>query len=378
VELGSIIGDFYEAAANDGDWLSVGKALFSCLGADDGTLRVHGVDGRSANVFQLSKPGEDRYTNHYLKLDPIRAALAAISPRPDGRSAVFVIDDLLDGDVYHRSEFYQDFAKPNGQEHMLLGAVGDRDQTTIGFFREHKPFGTKERRTLSLLLPHFKRGLQLRERLHRSEFDARIGYTAFEALAGSAIVVDAECNVLFANTSASRCLSRRGLPISLALLLSSGATRLLVNNSSEGARLRSIVRNAAHGESGGAIRLEFDALDNDRIGQFAIFISPFPQQLPGNEALGAGGAPVLILINELSQARAAPPSLFSDLFGLSAAEGAVAAALLGGQTAETVARDREVSLDTVRTQIRTILRKTDAANLRDFERIGALLGTMAR
>jgi len=63
------------------------------------------------------------------------------------------------------------------------------------------------------------------------------------------------------------------------------------------------------------------------------------------------------------------------LFGLSAAEGAVAAALLGGQTAGIVTRDREVSLDTVRTQIRTVLRKTDAANLRDFERIGALLGT---
>ncbi len=47
--------------------------------------------------------------------------------------------------------------------------------------------------------------------------------------------------------------------------------------------------------------------------------------------------------------------------------------LSGGVTAEDVARRRRVSLDTVRTQVRTVLRKTNAANLRDFERILAML-----
>ena len=43
-----------------------------------------------------------------------------------------------------------------------------------------------------------------------------------------------------------------------------------------------------------------------------------------------------------------------------------------------MAGNRHVSLETVRAQIRTVLHKTDASNLRDFERIGALLSTMAR
>ena len=87
---------------------------------------------------------------------------------------------------------------------------------------------------------------------------------------------------------------------------------------------------------------------------------------------------LLILISALSRPSAPRPSLLSDLFGLSIAEGAVALALLGGQTAESVARERDVSLETVRSQIRTVLRKTDAANLRDFERIGALLANLAQ
>jgi DNA-binding NarL/FixJ family response regulator len=42
-------------------------------------------------------------------------------------------------------------------------------------------------------------------------------------------------------------------------------------------------------------------------------------------------------------------------------------------TAEEAARARRVSLDTVRTQVRTVLRKTNAANLRDLERILAVI-----
>jgi DNA-binding NarL/FixJ family response regulator len=37
-----------------------------------------------------------------------------------------------------------------------------------------------------------------------------------------------------------------------------------------------------------------------------------------------------------------------------------------------VARVRQVSLETVRTQVKTILRKTNAASLRDLERIIAI------
>jgi DNA-binding NarL/FixJ family response regulator len=282
------------------------------------------------------------------------------------------VDDVVDGKTYRRSEFYQDFAKPNGRENMLIGLVGDSAHTIMSFFRDGKAFGENERAALAGLMPHVRRGLQMRRRLFKSELQSRMTYAAFEALPGSAVVVDGECNVLFSNTAATQTLACRHLPISLSRVSTSGATRLVLDRG-EGAQFRQIVRSAAEGGSGGAMRVEFDAHGNDRLGQLAVFASPLP--VPG--APVAIGLPVLVLINDLTAPRSAPPSVFSELFGLSAAEGAVAAALLGGQTAEVVARDRDVSLDTVRTQIRTVLRKTDAANLRDFERIGALLGTIA-
>lgn len=374
MELNSIIGDIYEASSNDDNWQTVGKNLLKYLGADAGSLRLQAGGGRSVNVFE-AHPERDHYAEHFLHIDPIRSALSNLIPRADGEAIVLLDDELVESDRYHRSVFYREFAKPNGQEHMLVGLVGDRDRSIVGFFRQGNAFGVCERAMLSCLLPHVRRALQLRQRLHRADFDARLGYTAFDALPGAAIVVDADCNVLFANSSATKAFSRRDRPIFLATASGCG-TRLILDNRGEASRLRSMVRDASVGGEGGAILLEFHTPGSDRLGQYAIFVSPQPADTRVHEFIECGREPVLVLINELSSPRAAKPSLLSDLFGLSAAEGAVAAALVGGQSAENVARDRDVSLDTVRTQIRTVLRKSNAANLRDFERIGALLGSL--
>lgn len=374
MELNSIIGDIYDASSNDDNWKSVGKALFNYLGADAGSLRLRAGGGRAVNVFE-TRAENNWYADYYLHIDPIRSALRRLSPRADGEAMVLLDDELMDSSRHHHASFYRDFAKPHGQDHMLVGVIGDGDRSVVGFYRQGTAFGVRERNTLVSLLPHVRRALQLRQRLHRAAFDAKLGYAAFDALQGAAVVVDAECNVLFANSAATRSFRRRDRPISIVTAPVSG-TRLTIDNRGEASRLRAMIRQAACGGAGGAIRLEFDALESDRIGQYAVFVSPQLPRCGVDDFIEGDRVPVLVLINELSAPRTTKPSLFSELFGLSAAEGAVAAALLGGQSAETVARDRDVSLETVRTQIRTVLRKSNAANLRDFERIGALLGSL--
>lgn len=378
MEINSLIGDIYDAGANDGDWQAMGKRLFNCLGADAGTMRLRRADGQSVNVFEVSRADESQYADHYSHIDPIRAAMARVPATQDWQSAVLLSEDLVEADAYHRTEFFQDFARPNGQDHMLLGAVGDRDGTIMGFFRDGMSFGHDEKSKLARLLPHMQRALQLRQRLREAELCARVGYSAFEALPGSAVVVDAELNILFANSAAARSLSGRGLPIGIAAAShTSLGTRLVIDNREQSGRLRALVRDASSGGSGGAMRIEVDSGSDERLDQLAVLVSPQPPQLGGQPARPGEPAPVLILITQLARPSAPRPSLLGDLFGLSIAEGAVALALLGGQTAESVARERDVSLETVRSQIRTVLRKTDAANLRDFERIGALLASLA-
>lgn len=69
-----------------------------------------------------------------------------------------------------------------------------------------------------------------------------------------------------------------------------------------------------------------------------------------------------------------PPMLLRTLFRFTQAEAEVASDLVGGISAEEVARLRNVRLDTIRSQIRSILSKSGAPNLRAFEnRIGSVM-----
>jgi len=143
-----IINDIYDASSSDRDWSSLSKELFEYLGADAGTLRFKSSDGRSENVFQPCDAGSDPYTNYYLHIDPIRSAIAEMRCDPKRGEAVVSVDEVVNEDLYRGSEFYQDFARHNGREHMMIGLVGDRDNTIMSFFRQDKAFGARERTAL--------------------------------------------------------------------------------------------------------------------------------------------------------------------------------------------------------------------------------------
>lgn len=374
MEISAIIGDIYDAGSNGGSWSAAGRRLFRSLNADAGTLRLTSSGGRSENVFATCDEGETTYSDYFFHIDPIRAAISRIGHNGYEASRVAITSDLVEDEYYHRTEFYREFAIPNGQNHMLLGAVGDADRTVVGFFRDSCEFTIYERSVLAKVLPHIRRAIQLSRRLQQAELNARLGYAAFEALHSSAIVVDADLNVLFANGVAERNLSKRGLPIAIVAGSHAGSpARLSIPNRDRAERIRMLVEDAAQGGSGGAMRLELEAGQREHAEYIGVFVSPQPPQFCNHDSTVVGLTPVLLMINELSRPSAPNPSLLQDLFGLSIAEGAVALALLGGQTAEAVARERDVSLETIRSQIRTVLRKTDATNLRDFERMGALL-----
>lgn len=370
-DIDRVIDDIYDGGTSD--WQAVGRSLFNCLGANGGSLRFPQADGRSFNVFETTETAEASYSDYYFGVDPVRSALTRLASNQNQPINVMVAEDLLDGGRYRRSEFYQDFAKPHHQEHMLLGVVGDDERNVIGIFREDVPFGAREITTLSRLMPHIRRAVHLRRRLQRAEHLASLSYAAFEALPGCAVVVDSECHVLYANSAAEKCLSRRDLPVYLSSEMNSGKMRLNVDNRGNAARLGAMISEAAYVGNGGAMRFEVDTGSGNRIRQFALFVLPQPTQSSADKIFSGAGDPVLVMINELSRPTLVNPSLLRDLFGLSIAESSVAMALLGGQTSEAVARDRDVSLETVRTQIRMVLRKTNTSSLREFERIGAML-----
>ena len=117
--------------------------------------------------------------------------------------------------------------------------------------------------------------------------------------------------------------------------------------------------------AGGAVRLR----DGDGEATVAALVTPLPCRMLGvSGGMGRVAGQALILLRALAAAREPPKAeLLRTLFGLTPAEAEVARALAGGATKGTVAAQRGSRVSTVRTQVRSVLEKTGATNLRELE-----------
>ncbi len=190
-----------------------------------------------------------------------------------------------------------------------------------------------------------------------------------DALPICAVVVDGASSVRLASVAGIEAIRRPGSGIAILPAVDgvSGATVLTALHREDAIALRRMIAGAASGGSGGSLRIRSRDTDGAADAMQVAVVSP----LPAGAAGGTGLA--LVKIEDLVRRATPPAAMLCDLFGLSRTEAEVALRLVGGASAEEVALSRSVALDTVRGQIRAILRKSEATNLRDFERLMATL-----
>jgi DNA-binding CsgD family transcriptional regulator len=205
-----------------------------------------------------------------------------------------------------------------------------------------------------------------------------------DALPIGVIVVDREMRILYNNAEAAALLGNSQSGLSSARPQPgrvTGASRLFARHPEDDMKLCRLVGAASRCGAGGALQIHAGpgALPGDSA-MLSASVCPALRHLASSTQPNMGTSVIhgaaTVLVRHLLRPSSPPARLLIDLFGLTRSEAEVAVALAGGVTAEDVARTRRVSLDTVRSQIRTILRKTGATGLRDFERIIALSSTM--
>ncbi|MFG1321131.1 hypothetical protein [Xanthobacter autotrophicus] len=262
---------------------------------------------------------------------------------------------------------------------MIGGLAGLTEATPILVSRgdDTGAFDETHVRLLKTLMPHVQRAIELRARLGRDDEAVALTRAALDALPVGVSVVDAGLKIRFINDLARRYLAG---PDSGLFSLRSGpyagsGVYLAAMSREEAGVLRRLVASATSGGSGGAMRV------TSRNGAVvALMVAPAPlglaDDVSGLESGGAREPLALIILRPLNRKVVPQADMLCEMFSFSRAEAEVAVALTGGASAEDVARGRGVSLMTVRSQIRSILGKSEAENLRDFERTMATLGVL--
>ena len=197
----SVIGCVYEAALDSAGWASALIAIAKQVEARSAAAIAMNLSDNSVSFGALhniepARLGE--YAEHYMSVDVWNAALVRLPPR-----RAYFAHLLIDESTFVRSEFYNDFLRPQQIFHALGGFVV-RNGTQVflcGVQRDlgEPKFTTAEGRRLNRLFPHLERAAKLHGSLATAGGLTEGLAAALERLPQAAILVDGSGRIIWAN-----------------------------------------------------------------------------------------------------------------------------------------------------------------------------------
>jgi DNA-binding CsgD family transcriptional regulator len=346
-QLDQLIGLLYETAIDPSRW---GKAMELCaLYAGGIAAHMLTIDKRlNQPVFSAhggkitTQDNEADYVNHYISIDPRIKMMEDIAVHK-----WWFCHAHFNQQFVNRSEFYQDFLIPNSARYSMGAWVDDgmEQHTVIGLMRTAKQeaFGEDERNVAQRFGGHLQRALRLQNHTQSLQAKAELGARAIDALALAMLIVDGTGVILHLNSSAELLLNNR------VCSLNSKAGRLSASHPAKKNSLAALIANATgYPAVGGAMFL--NGAENRQ-----VFVTP----LPAASAFVRDWQTPLALVLVMEAGKTLSPlQLLGKLYDLSPAELRVASALLVGNSPEDYGQQAGVTMNTVRTQLKSLFTKT--------------------
>jgi DNA-binding CsgD family transcriptional regulator len=353
-----IIDEIYDGLTDDEAFAALPARLADLAGARSCTLQAFGVDG---SLLVLA--GSGHFSTEIDELY-VTAGFAEFDPwRPGCMSRLNLAcssADYLDLEDYQRSPFYNELYRPFGDDtaHCLGAAMPHRHGLgALGLHRglSKDTFSPDEVERIQPLVRHLRRLLEVRCVLAGGREDAKTLSDLIDAAPLALFVVDGGGRLLFCNAKGLRLCDPGGV----------FALRFGLLRAHQRADLMSSLIQAAvrHGRDGA---MELPTSDGRSL---RAVVAPWRT----GERTRA-----VVMIDDPATPDTSLPAKLSGLYGLTAAEAEVAAALAEGLSPTEIAERREVSLATVRSQIHQALRKSDARSLADLVRLAASAPRLGR
>lgn len=353
-ELLEIIGSIYATIEAPESWPEVLRQLANLLRATAGTLNLYHLRSRRGEVaasFQVNPEFGRSYSEHFASKD-----VWINSPQAKRALGRVVLGQMLVADEeLTRSEFYQEFLRPQHIFHLIGSRIQDHGDSTVvlSLFRPNNKiaFGTEETKFLECLLPHVLRAVQVFFRLSTvSEFKATVGDVLDHLPFGVILVTKSGRPVLANSTAVEIAKARDGLILR--------AERVEASSLRETACLHRLISEASASCScltvrpGGTIRLTRPSCGPALI----VLVAPVLRNIKffGEE----GASAVLFITDPASNFLEVPEEILASLFGLTSAEARVCRFLVQGSSLDEVSLKLGVSQNTARTHLKHIFEKT--------------------
>ena len=359
----ALIAGIYAAAAGRQPW-EAALELFR-VATRGWTVQLLAIDPRSGSIqfsHSVGSPPEAHldYVRTYHRIDP-RVPLLLGQPGPDWAHC----HELIDEAQVAVDPFYQDFLIPHGGRYVTGCKLVDDEALVVilSVLRGvgQQPIEPDTLRWMDSVRGHFAEAVNNYRHLASLQFERCVGHVILDGLRQPVALVDASRALRYANAAAREALA---------------STRCLVNRNgmlgcrhpADDAELTAALQTLAleSAAPGDTPRRRVRLRNADGQGALLACLS----RLRPGEVMGMFGAQSLamILFHDTSQAASPDPLVVAEMFDFTPAEARVAVLLSQGVAADEIARQRQVSIHTVRTQIKSVLAKAEASSLPDLVR----------
>jgi DNA-binding CsgD family transcriptional regulator len=306
-------------------------------GKDASGLWLHGIEHRWMESYALTYGREDTLAAHLERV-------------PIGRFYASNLD-LPQADGGQATRFFREWAAPQGVTYAAAGVVLREGtwQTQVFLQRstDQGAFTRAEMQRLDLLVPHWQRAVQMRQRLVSLRGGQDLLSASLDAIAMPALLFDETGSIVHGNRSAIALLRSRG-----PLWRSGG--RLMATSPEASRKLHLQISDAVRTQREGRA-CAASVVVVDRPARLPLTATVLPLRGLGDQPVRSGA---LMFIFDPEQAHDITADLVRKLFKLSPAEAQLAVSLCAGRTLEEIAAERGRALSTVRSQVRSLFDKT--------------------
>jgi DNA-binding CsgD family transcriptional regulator len=343
-DLLEISSAFYEGVLSPGGWQKGLMKLAAATSSDAASIVLWNRTQDLAMVGeQVGLPDElqNEYRDHFHLLDPGREFVDGL------REGQWYLDERdLSPSRIRRSPFYRDFLCRYELNSSMATRVLRSPGGTDGFLslsgRPGRRDMGKVMSKLATLLPHIRRAAMLRIKLIDMAQQLDISKRALDRFGFPLIAIGADRKVILANRLGEAWLSTASNPLSLASMASGKVGCLL--------RLACGVEGRAQA---GWIRLE-----KPLGGFYSLNFIPLPADTGSAGNAWATAMPsALVWVNDPAYRNPPSAEFLQQIFHLSAAEIALTRAMLRGDTLQEWADSQQLSINTVRTQLKSVFLK---------------------
>lgn len=361
--IDSLIGAFYEATFDPSQWVTALDGFAQLTGSTGACLVLGDSSLPRANIvhwFGHAPEAIQAYNDYYFAMDPL-VRIAAYAP-----PGVWLNDWRDAGpDKLLGSEFYNDFMV-RYDTHAAMACLLIRMDTVVSSLSAQRalgmePFTSQDQSRAQLVLPHIQRAVRLHHRISSLGIQAAMGAAALDHVSAPIFVTDVDGRVLIANRSAEDlCALSHAITIQAGKLNAFDHTR----------ELHHAIANAARQSGTRATTLRLRG-PNDA-DQLQVLCAPLSAKA---DVASFWQRPLAFVV--VHRQGALPPTvdeILHGLFGLSNAEARVARLLVNGHAPSEVSELLNVTLFTVRSQMKAIFSKTGARRQAELSRLVTALG----